>query len=49
VLESSLADNIASPANDIERGGLLRIANPNRRGRWQSRGNAALVFGRSRR
>ena len=50
VLESSLADNIASPANDIERGGLLRIANPNRRGRWQSCGKTALVsFGRSRR
>jgi hypothetical protein len=50
VLESCLADNIASPANDIERGGLLRIANPNRRGRWQSCGKTALVsFGRSRR
>jgi hypothetical protein len=50
VLESSLADNIASPANDIEREGLLRIANPNRRGRWQSCGKTALVsFGRSRR
>ena len=50
VLESSLADNIASPANDIERGGLLRIANPNRRGRWQPCGKTALVsFGRSRR
>jgi hypothetical protein len=50
VLESSLADNIASPANDIERGGLLRIANPNRRGKWQSCGKTALVsFGRSRR
>jgi hypothetical protein len=30
VLESSLADNIASPANDIERGGLL-ICRPRRR------------------
>ena len=50
VLESCLADNIASPANDIERGGLLRIANPNRRGRWQPCGKTALVsFGRSRR
>ena len=50
VLESSLADNIASPANDIERGGLLQIANPNRRGRWQPCGKTALVsFGRSRR
>jgi hypothetical protein len=50
VLESSLADNIASPANDIERGGLLGIAIPNRRGRWQSCSKTALVsFGRSRR